>query len=440
MSEEKFSKRRELARLISRNERWSPPKEVMDQLESVSNSTFVSKAIKHLQPTEGAGESSSLEASKKNIVWFLTIPRMVNSLPPTDFDTAFENLQKLPGFEDWTPQFSKLRSRIGYWRQQNLDLPTLCRQLHVIILCEDGQIILDFARHYHALLVAVGVLKADEQLVRADGSNGKALDQAYGCKMCLIEHAEKLSSAATSTLSSNMHSRNAVVIVSFSSSNKPLSKDLEEEAFLRFDFLQATHENAVDKILENIRSWSKEKFNEEMRIEGGFEGVYAKAFARKVAESGEKTTEATQKRLETALSDVGARQTLRLSMDDVSGKASDAFWISGEDLLGPEPDAHFDSEPWKELNALVGLTEVKASLRSFSDGVFLDYHRELDGKKPFRSGLCQLFLGPPGTGELDRLIMIRAEVIIKIQGKRRSGSSLDEFSKTLDSSHLAISS
>ena len=57
---------------------------------------------------------------------------------------------------------------------------------------------------------------------------------------------------------------------------------------------------------------------------------------------------------------------------------------------------------------MVGLEEVKASLESFLCGLLVDFHRELQGQRPLRSGLSKLFIGPPGTGELHFFVALHA--------------------------------
>lgn len=48
---------------------------------------------------------------------------------------------------------------------------------------------------------------------------------------------------------------------------------------------------------------------------------------------------------------------------------------------------------------MVGLEGVKASVESFLYGLLVDFHRDMQGQKPLRSGLSKLFIGPPGTGK-----------------------------------------
>ncbi|KAF2235485.1 P-loop containing nucleoside triphosphate hydrolase protein, partial [Viridothelium virens] len=152
--------------------------------------------------------------------------------------------------------------------------------------------------------------------------------------------------------------------------------------------------------MARLESWSKEHFKETMTLEGGFKGPYARTFAARIAENEKKVKGTIEERLKIELKDVTDRQVLRIGIADARGAEADPFKISKEDLLGEEPDiGTYETDAWRELQGMIGLEDVKASMRSFINGTLLDFHREIDGYKPLRPGLCKLFLGPPGTGK-----------------------------------------
>ncbi|PQE23789.1 NFX1-type zinc finger-containing 1 protein [Rutstroemia sp. NJR-2017a BBW] len=71
-----------------------------------------------------------------------------------------------------------------------------------------------------------------------------------------------------------------------------------------------------------------------------------------------------------------------------------------EDILGPDPsDAILDSKAWQDLQKLIGLEKVKASLLNMLELVKTNYQRELEEKPLHEFSLNRCFLGPAGTGK-----------------------------------------
>ena len=372
---------------------WFKP--VVEQLETMSNSRLVSRALRYLQPTNGSDPATALSNEyKKNMIAILTMPRTLSSLPPSDVDSAFDALQSLPGFEEWKPQFEQLRERIRDWKQQGISLGQKRTELHTVIFSEDGKPVVEFARHYHAFLTAYGVFTPDDRLIRADGASDRAVDQAYSYGMCWIQNAEKLSPEATNKLSSRMQSQDVVIIASYTDKKERVPPKLFENRFsLRFSFLP---QGAIVEILENMDSWLQERYGYPIELEAGSRGPHARMFANRVTKNKEKGKHEMKQRLNRALEAAANRRKARLERD-TSDKAE---WISKKDLLGEKLDiTDYHTQPWKALNSMIGLDDVKASVDAFLSRRLLEYHRELHGGKPIRTGLSRLFIGPPGTGK-----------------------------------------
>ncbi|KAF7877055.1 uncharacterized protein EAF02_008275 [Botrytis sinoallii] len=84
-----------------------------------------------------------------------------------------------------------------------------------------------------------------------------------------------------------------------------------------------------------------------------------------------------------------------------------------EDILGPDPSAAIlNSEAWQELQKLIGLEKVKASLLTLLELVKSNYQRELEEKPLHQFTLNRLFLGPAGTGKT-----VVAKLYAKILGE-----------------------
>ncbi|MCP9769468.1 AAA family ATPase [Lacihabitans sp. LS3-19] len=63
------------------------------------------------------------------------------------------------------------------------------------------------------------------------------------------------------------------------------------------------------------------------------------------------------------------------------------------------PEGESFEDVMKELDELIGLAEIKKSIREFADFLKVQKIRETSGLKPVNNSLHTLFLGPPGTGK-----------------------------------------
>ncbi|KAM3068967.1 hypothetical protein ACMFMG_004144 [Clarireedia jacksonii] len=84
-----------------------------------------------------------------------------------------------------------------------------------------------------------------------------------------------------------------------------------------------------------------------------------------------------------------------------------------EDILGPDPsDTILNSKAWQDLQKLIGLEKVKASLLTMLELVKTNYQRELEEKPLHQFSLNKCFLGPAGTGKT-----VVAKLYAKILGE-----------------------
>jgi hypothetical protein len=104
--------------------------------------------------------------------------------------------------------------------------------------------------------------------------------------------------------------------------------------------------------------------------------------------------------MENALSRIAGRQTVRIQGERRRGGKPDDFLFTSSDLLGPEPsEALSKSKAWKELQNLIGLTEVKQAVKALFGTVQSNYQRELKELPLVEYSLNKVFLGSPGTGK-----------------------------------------
>ncbi|KAK5113595.1 hypothetical protein LTR85_010824 [Meristemomyces frigidus] len=330
----------------------------------------------------------------------LLLENTLEPLPPTDPDSALENLLAMPGFDKCEKDLMRLKKSIGVWQKQGADLSDKRTALHVVIFSEDEQNATDFARHYQAFLAAIGVLSYGDSLMQVDGASQTSTLSAYAMEsgMCLVANARELSDQSAANLSEIMNEQQVIIVASYAGKGAKLQDSLEHyEFFLRLQLSDEREDSRVIEVQDAVEAWMESKFAE-MNVEEGFRGPWTKTFAERVVAQ---TEGQDQKKslgvLEIELRNVLSRQHTRLVEGDMD---LDPCWITREDLLGGEPTVDtFDSEAWTKLHKMVGLHAVKASLESFADGALLDYHRAMHGHPPARSGLSRLFIGPPGTGK-----------------------------------------
>ena len=388
------NKRKRLANWVRKNQRLKP---WMDELDTLSNSSAVSELMSFMRPKD----TRPSDKFTKSVMSMLAWPRIIPPLPPTDVDSALNNLRNLQGFEQFGSQFTVLKNRFDLYREQGAErLQDKRIELHAVIFSVNPQLAVQFSKHYHAFLTAAGVFTAEEDLIRADGTDDRAVNQVNGCDMCLIQNGERLSSGGTSSLVSTMSSGNVVIIINYNNGNdKELPSRLRDQFLLRFDLMKETSEEIIQNVLREMERRIGERYKTKMTLEGGFNGQYARAFAKRIAKDKEVHEGEMKARLDIALRAVAKRQADRIGNGQACETKPDVSWINREDLLGPEPDVNsFDSDGWLELEKMVGLKEVKESLRSLIRGLAMNRRREENGQDPIHVPLSRLFIGPPGTG------------------------------------------
>ena len=158
-----------------------------------------------------------------------------------------------------------------------------------------------------------------------------------------------------------------------------------------------------EEILLWLESMVEQKYNGKMKIEGGGRGQYMQVIARRIgqARSSRCGTFQNLKAIERAFSRIRERQGERLERERRQGRNPSDFWLTKEDLIGPNPsDVKKHCPAWDELNSMIGLRAVKESLQSMIELIETNYRRELQGKAPtMQVTLNRVFLGPPGTGK-----------------------------------------
>ncbi|KAL8647529.1 MAG: hypothetical protein Q9210_005505, partial [Variospora velana] len=168
------------------------------------------------------------------------------------------------------------------------------------------------------------------------------------------------------------------------------------------------------------------KWSGTMKIQDEEQGLYMRIAAKRVSRGRGRPGFGNARALEIAFSKVTERQADRIKQERKRGLMPDDFWLSKEDLIGPEPslDKLLKSSVWDKVQKLTGLQAVKDSLQVMIHRIVTNYQRELREKEPIEVSLNRVFLGNPGTGKTsvaklygqilsDLGLLSNGEVIIK---------------------------
>jgi hypothetical protein len=154
------------------------------------------------------------------------------------------------------------------------------------------------------------------------------------------------------------------------------------------------------ELLAMLRRLLEKKYHGRVKIEDGMAGLYARIAIRRLGRGRGREGYGNARALENMWARISERQASRLQRERAAGAKPDDFLFTKADLIGPEPSgAVRDSAAWKELQGLIGLKAVKASIKGLVDRLQLNYQRELQEEPPIEVSLNRIFLGSPGTGK-----------------------------------------
>ena len=327
-------------------------------------------------------------------------------------------LIQMLGLESVKAKFLAIKAKVDTAVRQGVDLKS--ERFGSVLLGNPGTGKTTVARLYASFLHSVGIVPG-ETVVETTGSK-LANDGVSGCRKALegllnkgggaifIDEAYQLvqgsnfgGAAVLDFLLAEVENLTGKVVFILAGYTRPMENFFSHNTGLPSRFPhELKFDDFDDEELRQILSSHIERFyGGKMKVEDGLDGLYCRIVARRIGRGRGQEGFANARAIENSVAKIKERQSERLNRDRRSSKgAVDDFVFSKEDLIGPEPSqAATNSKAWRELQAMVGLDEVKKTVAALLGTIQCNYQRELSEQPPVDFTLNKVFLGSPGTGK-----------------------------------------
>ncbi|KAK4694124.1 stage V sporulation protein K, partial [Lecanoromycetidae sp. Uapishka_2] len=357
------------------------------------------------------------------------------------FNDDIDSVMEMVGLEEVKLQILKIKAKIEVSLRQNADMSK--DRLNVVFLGNPGTGKTTVARVYSRILASLGALpgshcveitgaslahegvtgaKKHLETIQNAGGGAFFIDEAY---QLADEHNK--GGPVLDFLLAEMENLTGKVVFILAGYNKNMEKFFEHNPGLpsRIPYTLHFTDYQDDELLWILQHRIGKRYNGRMAVEGGNDGLYMRIVVTRLGRRRGSPGFGNARALEVTYSLIAERQAERVTRERKEGSSPDDFFLSKEDLIGPDPSkAILKSPAWDELQSLIGLSMVKDSIKSMIDRISVNYQRELTEKEPVEVSLNRVFLGSPGTGKTsvgklygqimaDLGILSNGEVVVK---------------------------
>lgn len=245
-----------------------------------------------------------------------------------------------------------------------------------------------------------GIAEVKRHLEQLQNSEGGVyfLDEAYQ----LAEGHNHGGKAVLDYLLAEIENLIGKVVFVFAGYRKQMEKFFEHNPGLssRIPYTLQFDDYTDGELMRMLQFQMSSFYKSGISIEDGIDGLYMRIAVRKLGRGRSRDGFGNARALENMFARIRERQSDRLNKQRKQGLKPDDYYISKEDLIGPDPSiAVLACNAWTQLQQLTGLKSVKDSVSFLIDLIKANYKRELDEKKLVDVSLNRVFLGQPGTGK-----------------------------------------
>ncbi|KAI6004453.1 ATPases of the AAA+ class [Pisolithus orientalis] len=333
---------------------------------------------------------------------------------------AIDKIMAMIGLEEVKEQLLCIKAKIDTLKRQEVALHE--ESFNLVLLENPGTEKTAVAKLYTQFLASVQVLPGEAfqettgSSLADDGVNGvKWLTEGVlraGGGAVFIDEAHQLvsdydrsstrSAQVVQRLLAEMEKQVGKLVFILAGYTKEMEKflkhDPEVPSHIPYSLQLADYTDAEFIIM--LEDLILKRYKGRMQVEGGVRGRYARVAVKHLSRRREQPGFGNARALRNMFAKTCERQAQRDQKARTSGTPADDFFMSKEDLIGPDPSKALpDSAAWAKLHTLIGLEPVKESVRSFFVLVETNHQRELAGMEPMAISLNRVFLGSPGTGK-----------------------------------------
>ncbi|KAI6040717.1 P-loop containing nucleoside triphosphate hydrolase protein [Pisolithus marmoratus] len=330
---------------------------------------------------------------------------------------AIDKIMDMTGLEGVKEQVLRIKAKIDTTKRQGVALDK--ERFNLVLLGNPGTGKTTVARLYAQFLESVQVLPGDAFLettgssLANDGVQGakKLIDDALkaGGGAIFIDEAYQLVSdydpsgrPVLDFLLAEMENRVGILVFILAGYTKEMEKFFEHNPGIpsRVPYSLQFSDYTDKELLTMLEDLILKRYKGRMQVEDGIRGLYARIAVKRLGRGRGRPGFGNARALQNMFAKICERQAERVQKARTSGTPADDFFMSKEDMIGPDPSKVLPSSAaWAKLQSLIGLESVKESVRNFFALIETNYQRELDEKEPMAMSLNRVFLGSPGTGK-----------------------------------------